>query len=63
VGLLDEAFAGGIRMIAEDMRRSEEYIVDLMFEKIHEGVGNFSIVAEIITTARSRWIEKNKNAE
>ena len=62
MGLLDEAFAGGIHLLAENWGYTDEVLVDLLLREHNDGM-SAKIISQVITDARSRWIEQNKKAE
>ena len=63
-GVFDEAFVGGISILAEEFGNTEEEVIDMiMGVSTDEEFGELGavIAAEALTIARRKWIEQNKD--
>ena len=63
-GVFDEAFVGGIGILAEEFGNTEEEVIErIMGISVDEEFGELGavIAAEALTIARRKWIEQNKD--
>lgn len=64
-GMFDEAFLGGIGILAEDFDKTEEEVIDMIIDMVRAddpvlGAMGIVLATEAVALAREKWIEQNQ---
>ena len=64
-GMFDEAFVGGIGILADEFGKTEEEVIDMIVEVVNAdgelGLFGTMIAAQTLFLARQKWIEQNED--